>query len=426
MNIVLIIALFVLFLSGMPICFSLGIVSMIGIIMSGFPIEVFAQKAFSGIDTFSLIAVPLFIMSGELMGKGGVSRRMIEFSRSLVGHIHGSLAIVAVIACMLFAAVTGAALAASVAIGGILIVPMVEDGYDKGFIASLIATAGSIGPIIPPSITLVLYGVITNTSIASLFIGGVVPGVLMGMSLIIYCYFISKKRNYMGAKKGQVSIKGILSTGRSAILALLMPVIIIGGIIGGIFTPTEAAGIAVVYALLLGGGIYRELKWSDLPNILKNTAVTTGTLFFIVSSARVFMWYLTINQLPQQLADFMIGVIDNKYVLLAVINIILLFSGTFIDTISNVVIFVPLFLPLVEHFDINLIHFGVVVAVNLTIGMCTPPLGISIFATASIAKIKVTEMFKDLFPQIALLIGVLILITYIPETVLFVVNALIS
>ena len=325
-NIVLVFVLFILFLSGMPICFSLGIVSVVGIILSGFPIEVFAQKAFSGIDTFSLIAVPLFIMSGELMGKGGVSRRMIEFSRSLVGHIHGSLAIVAVIACMLFSAVTGAALAASVAIGGILIAPMVDDGYEKGFIASLIATAGSIGPIIPPSITLVLYGVITNTSIAALFIGGVVPGVLMGLSLIIYCYIISKKRNYMGENKGNVSIKSIWNKGKSAILALLMPVIIIGGIIGGVFTPTEAAGVAVVYAFLLGSIVYRELKWSDLPNVLRNTAITTGILFFIVSNARVFMWYLTINQLPQQLANFMIGVIDNKYLLLAIINLILLFS----------------------------------------------------------------------------------------------------
>jgi len=426
MNLILIIALFVLFLSGMPICFSLGIISTIGVILLGFPIEVIAQKTFSGIDTYSLIAVPLFILSGDLMSKGGVSKRMVEFSRSLIGHVHGSLAMVAVVACMFFSAVTGAALAASVAIGGILIGPMVEEGYDRGFIASLIASAGSIGPIIPPSITLLIYGVLTNTSIASLFIGGLVPGILMGLSLMVYCYIVSKKRNYRGKNTNKVSLKEIVITGKSAILALLMPVIIIGGILGGVFTPTEAAGIAVAYAFLLGKFVYRELKWSELPNILKKSAITTGVLFFIVSNARVFMWYLTVNQIPQQLADIMLQSIDNKYVLLAVINIVLLFAGTFIDTISNVVIFVPLFLPLVEYFGIDLIHFGVIVALNLTIGMCTPPLGISIFATASIAKISVSDMFKDLFPQIAVLIGILILVTYVPDTVLIIVNTFVK
>jgi len=426
MNLILIIALFVLFLSGMPICFSLGIISTIGVILLGFPIEVIAQKTFSGIDTYSLIAVPLFILSGDLMSKGGVSKRMVEFSRSLIGHVHGSLAMVAVVACMFFSAVTGAALAASVAIGGILIGPMVEEGYDRGFIASLIASAGSIGPIIPPSITLLIYGVLTNTSIASLFIGGLVPGILMGLSLMVYCYIVSKRRNYRGKNTNKVSLKEIVITGKSAILALLMPVIIIGGILGGVFTPTEAAGIAVAYAFLLGKFVYRELKWSELPNILKKSAITTGVLFFIVSNARVFMWYLTVNQIPQQLADIMLQSIDNKYVLLAVINIVLLFAGTFIDTISNVVIFVPLFLPLVEYFGIDLIHFGVIVALNLTIGMCTPPLGISIFATASIAKISVSDMFKDLFPQIAVLIGILILVTYVPDTVLIIVNTFVK
>jgi len=248
----------------------------------------------------------------------------------------------------------------------------------------------------------------------------------MGLSLMVYCYIVSKKRNYRGKNTNKVSLKEIVITGKSAILALLMPVIIIGGILGGVFTPTEAAGIAVAYAFLLGKFVYRELKWSELPNILKKSAITTGVLFFIVSNARVFMWYLTVNQIPQQLADIMLQSIDNKYVLLAVINIVLLFAGTFIDTISNVVIFVPLFLPLVEYFGIDLIHFGVIVALNLTIGMCTPPLGISIFATASIAKISVSDMFKDLFPQIAVLIGILILVTYVPDTVLIIVNTFVK
>jgi len=420
----LIVILFIVFLLGMPISFALGIVSLFAIITHGYPLPVIAQKMFSGIDSSCLIAVPLFIFAGDLMGKGGLSKRLVKFSNALVGHLPSGLAMVAIVACMLFAAVTGSAIAASAAIGGMLIPEMIKGGYDKSFAASLMATGGSIGPIIPPSIPLLIYGTLVNVSIAKLFIGGIIPGITMGIALMIYSYFVGKKRNYRSSAVRRASFKEILQNMQSAILALLMPIIIIGGIMAGIFTPTEAGAIAVVFAFVVGKFIYKELKWSDLPEILKQSAITNGIILFVLCNARVFMWYLTIEQIPQKLAEIMVASIHSKYVLLAVMNIILLFAGTFIDTISNIVIFVPLFLPIVQLFGIDLIHFGVVVAVNLTIGMCTPPLGVCIFTTASIAKISISDMFRDLFPQISILIIVLLIITYIPSSVLLLVNIL--
>lgn len=424
MGLSLIVILFIVFLLGMPISFALGIVSLSAIIIRGYPLAVIAQKMFSGIDSYCLIAVPLFIFAGDLMGKGGLSKRLVKFSNVLVGHLHSGLAMVAIVACMLFAAVTGSAIAASAAIGGMLIPEMIKEGYDKSFAASLMATGGSIGPIIPPSIPLLIYGTLVNVSIAKLFIGGVIPGIAMGVALMIYSYFVGKKRNYKSSTARRASFKEILQNMQSAILALLMPVVIIGGIMAGIFTPTEAGAISVVFAFVVGKFIYKELKWSDLPKILKQSAITNGIILFVLCNARVFMWYLTIEQIPQKLSEIMVANIHSKYVLLAVMNIILLFAGTFIDTISNIVIFVPLFLPIVQLFGIDLIHFGVVVAVNLTIGMCTPPLGVCIFTTASIAKISISDMFRDLLPQISILIIVLLIITYIPSSVLLLANIL--
>jgi len=423
MGLLLIIVLFVAFLLGIPICFSLGIVSLIGIIIvQDYPLAVMAQKMFSGIDSYTLIAVPLFIFAGDLMSKGGLSKRLIQFANVLVGHVHSGIAMVAIVACMLFAAVTGSAIAASAAIGGMLIPQMIKEGYGKSFSASLIATGGSIGPIIPPSIPLLIYGTLVNVSIAKCFIGGIIPGIIMGIALMIYSYFIGKRRGYKGSRAKVASIIEIISNAKSAALAISMPVIIIGGIMAGVFTPTEAGAIAVLFSFIVGKFIYRELKWSDIPKVLKTSGLTTGIIMFVVCNARLFMWFLTIQQIPQQLAQILVTTIHNKFVFLALMNIILLFAGTFIDTISNIVIFVPLFLPIVQMFGIDLIHFGVIVAVNLTIGMCTPPLGVCIFTTASIAKIPVSDMFKDLFPQIFILIIVLAIITYIPSSVLFLAN----
>lgn len=414
----IILVLFATFLVGVPIAFSLGIVSLGQVLIDGFPPIVVIQRMFTGADSIALTAIPLFILSGALMFRGGMSKRMVDFADVLVGHLPSGLAMVSVLGCMFFAAITGSAIAATAAIGGIMIPLMTERGYDKGFSAPLVACGGSIGPIIPPSIPLLVYGVMANVSVGKLFIGGFLPGILMGVGLMIYSYFIGKKRNYIGREK-KASLKEIFNAGKSALLALLMPVIIIGGIMSGVFTPTESATIAVFYALIIGMFVYKELKFKDIYPALVDSAKSTGQVLVVVAFASLFTWVITVNNIPQAVSAFLSASISNKYILLMVINVILLIAGTFIDTTSAIVIFTPLFLPLVQSFGVDLVHFGMIMAVNLTIGMCTPPLGVCLFVAGSIAKIPLKAQFKELMPMLLILIIVLLIVTYIPVITLF-------
>lgn len=418
-----IVALFAVFLLGVPISFSLGIVTLAGLVGSGLPLQVVVQRMFTGADNFAFVAIPLFILAGNLMAVGGISKRITSFADMLVGHWPGGLGMVAIVASMIFAAVTGSAIAATAAIGAILISEMIVKGYSRPYAAALVATAGSIGPIIPPSIPLVVYGVIVSSSIAKLFMGGVIPGILMGVFLMIANWRISKVRGYVGREK-KAKWSEIRQGLRDAVLALLMPIIIIGGIVGGIFTPTESAAIAVAYALVLGGVIYRELSWRSLAKAFVDAAVTTGIILTVLMTANLFIWFMTVKMIPQSIAQSLLSVISSKWGALMVMNIILLIAGTFIDTTSAITIFVPLFLPLVQTFGIDLIHFGVMVAVNLTIGMCTPPLGVCLFVACEIADTTLTKMFKDLILMLIPLLILLALITYVPSTVLWLPNVL--
>lgn len=418
-----ILSLFGVFLLGIPICFSLGIVTLAGLAGAGLPLQVIVQRMFTGADNFAFVAIPLFILAGNLMAVGGISKRITSFSESLVGHWPGGLGMVAIVASMIFAAVTGSAIAATAAIGAILISEMIGKGYSRSYSAALVATAGSIGPIIPPSIPLVVYGVIVSSSIAKLFMGGVVPGLLMGIFLMIANWLISKKRKYVG-REAKADWKEIKQGLKDAVLALLMPVIIIGGIVGGIFTPTESASIAVAYALFLGGLVYRELSWKMLLRAFMDAAVTTGIILTVLMTASLFIWFMTVKMIPQVITQSLLSVIHTKWGALMTMNIILLIAGTFIDTTSAITIFVPLFLPLVRMFGIDLIHFGVMVAVNLTIGMCTPPLGVCLFVACEIADTTLTEMFKDLMIMLLPLLALLLLITYVPAAVTWLPNAL--
>lgn len=418
-----IVALFLVFLLGVPISFSLGIVTLAGLVCAGLPLQVLVQRMFTGADNFAFVAIPLFILAGNLMAVGGISKRITSFADMLVGHWSGGLGMVAIVASMIFAAVTGSAIAATAAIGAILISEMIVKGYSRPYAAALVATAGSIGPIIPPSIPLVVYGVIVSSSIAKLFMGGVIPGILMGVFLMIANWRISKVRGYVGREK-KAKWSEIRQGLRDAVLALLMPIIIIGGIVGGIFTPTESAAIAVAYALVLGGVIYRELSWRSLAKAFVDAAVTTGIILTVLMTANLFIWFMTVKMIPQSIAQSLLSVISSKWGALMVMNIILLIAGTFIDTTSAITIFVPLFLPLVQTFGIDLIHFGVMVAVNLTIGMCTPPLGVCLFVACEIADTTLTKMFKDLILMLIPLLILLALITYIPATVLWLPNVL--
>lgn len=414
----IIVVLFLVFLLGVPIAFSLGLVSLGQILMDGFPPLVVIQRMFTGADSIALTAIPLFILSGGLMFRGGMSKRMVDFADVLVGHFPSGLAMVSILGCMFFAAITGSAIAATAAIGGIMIPLMVERGYHKEFCAPLLACGGSIGPIIPPSIPLLVYGVMANVSVGKLFIGGFLPGTLMGLGMMVYCYFLGKKRSYIGRER-KATFSEIFKAGKSAFLALLMPVIIIGGIMSGIFTPTESATVAVFYALIVGMFVYKELKLKDLYPALIDCAKSTGQVLVVVAFASLFTWVITVNNIPQAVSAFLSSTIHSRFAMLMVINIILLIAGTFIDTTSAIVIFTPLFLPLVQGFGVDLVHFGMIMAVNLTIGMCTPPLGVCLFVAGSIAKIPLKAQFKELWPLLEVLIIVLLIVTYVPTITLF-------
>lgn len=413
-----IIYLFVLFLLGIPISFALGIVSLGTLSAQDFNLLIVIQRMFGGVDSIALIAIPLFMLSGELMFRGGMSRRLVDFADTLMGNFPSGLAMVSILACMFFAAITGSAIAATAAIGGIMIPLMKEKGYDYTFSAPLLACGGSIGPIIPPSIPLLVYGTLANVSVGSLFIGGVVPGILMGIGLMIYCYFVGKKRHYMGRGKS-ASLHEILAAGKDTVLALLMPIVIIGGIMSGIFTPTESGAVAVFYALVVSVAIYHQMDWKTFWEALVNSAKSSGQVLIVVACASLFTWVITVNQVPQAVTAYLQSTVTNKYMLLLIINIILLIAGTFIDTTSAIVIFAPLFIPLVKAMGIDLVHFGLIIAVNLTIGMCTPPLGVCLFVSGSIAKISLKDQMHDLLPMLGVLIVVLLMVTYIPELTLF-------
>ena len=413
--------LFVLFLIGIPICFSLGLVSIVGMVQGATPMIVVIQRLFTGADSTALIAIPLFILAGGLMVQGGISNRIVSFADALIGHFPSGLALVSILACMFFAAITGSAIAATAAIGGIMIPIMREKNYEDTFSAPLIACGGSIGPIIPPSIPLLLYGTMANVSVGKLFIGGFIPGIIMGLGLMIYSYIVGKKRHYVGRDK-KASKEEILRTGKDAVLALIMPLIIIGGILSGIFTATESGAIACAYAIIIGGLVYKELKLKNMYSLFVDCAKSTGQVLVVVACASLFTWVITVAQVPQTVSVILSDSIHSRVVLLLVIKIILLIAGTFIDTTSALVIFTPLFLPLVQAMGIDLIHFGLVMAVNLTIGMCTPPLGVCLFVSGSIAKVSLKEQMRDLLPMLGVLLVVLLIITYIPQTVTFLPN----
>lgn len=420
---IIFLVMFVMFLIGVPIVYSLGIASLAAIMYVGdIPATIIAQKMWNSVDNFALLAIPFFILAGSIMERGGVSKRIVAFASTLLGRVTGGLGIVGISASMLFAAISGSTPATVAAVGGMIIPEMKKRKYDLPFAAALHTCAGSIGVIIPPSITMILYAVIAEASVGKLFVGGILPGVIMGIGLMVVCYFISKKNGY--PKEERASLKDVWVTFKEALLSLFTPVIIVGGILSGVVTATEAAVLAVIYAFILSFFVYKELTLKEMKNVLIETIYVTATVLGVMATAGVFGWILVTNQVPQFVANSIMSVTDNKIIILLLINIVLLIIGTFLDTGAALIIFVPMLIPLAKAVGVDPVHFGVVTVVNLAIGMATPPLGIGLFVGCRIAKIKITDIIKPIMPFLAVMIGVLLLITYVPEIIMFLPNLL--
>jgi len=398
---------------GVPIAIVLGMSSMTAIYFgSMIPMTIIPQRMFTATDSFPLLAIPLFMIAGSLMDSGGISKRLINFAKTLVGSFTGGLAMASVLTCMFFAAISGSGPATVAAIGGIMIPAMVKEGYDKAFAASVMAIAGAIGIIIPPSIPMVTYGVMSGVSIGGLFTGGFGPGIVVGISLMITSYIIAKKRGY-GGEKTPFTFKAMGKGFINSFWALLMPVIILGGIYGGIFTPTEAAGVAVVYGLFIGLFVYRELKLSAIPKVLISAASTTAMIMLIISTAQVFGWIMTSERIPDAVAKSILGISDNRFAILMIINVMLLFVGCFMETNAALIILTPIFLPLVTSLGVDPLFFGIIMIVNLAIGMSTPPLGVNLYVACGIANLKLEEISRAVVPFLVANIIALFMITYI-------------
>lgn len=421
MTIVLFISLIFCFIIGVPIAFSLGIASVATLeFASNLPLTLAAQRLFTGTDSFPLMAIPFFMLAGELMESGGISRRLFDFAHALVGFVAGGLAMVAVVAAMFFAGISGAAAADTAAVGAVSIPAMIRKGYAKGFAAAVQAAGGSIGVIIPPSIPMIIFGVVGGVSIGKMFLGGFIPGALIGGSLMIVSYFLAKKAGY--EKEAFLGFKEIIRTFFGAFWALLMPLIILGGILSGVFTPTEAAVVAAVYGAIVGFAVYRELKLKDLPRILAKAAISTSTVMLLIATANIFGWILTAERVPQNVATYLVGLTSSPIVLYSLILVCLLVVGTFMETSASLIILTPVFLPVILQFGIDPVHFGVVMVTALAIGMLTPPLGICLFISCNIAGIQLSEIIRYILPFLLVMIGVLLLMTFIPEIVMFIPN----
>ena len=397
-----------------PIGISLGMSSLVTIFASGVVQPTYlAQGLVTGADSFSLMAVPFFVLAGELMATGGISRRLLDIADAFLGRKYGGLALVTVVACMFFAAISGSGPATVAAIGGLTIPSMLKQGYDRPFAGAISAAAGSIGVIIPPSIPMVMFCVATGVSVGAMFMGGVIPGLLIGVSLCLYSSLYSKKHKYINAEAAPFSWGNVGRSLADGIWALLVPVIILGGIYGGIFTPTEAAAVAVAYGLIVGLFVYRDLKAKDLYRIFGSAALTTATIMVILGTATTFGRILTLERIPTMIADFFESVAKGPIMLMILINILLLIVGCFMETNAAIIILAPIFLPIVESMGINPVHFGIVMVVNLAIGFVTPPLGVNLFVACNVANAKLEEICKGILPILGVMIVDLLLITYV-------------
>jgi len=420
MGLLTIVIFIVTALLGIPIAFCMGIVSLGSILALGELtfLKLIPQKMITGLDKFPLMAIPLFILAGNIMNKSGITSSLIKFANSLVGRLRGGLALVDILSCIFFAGITGVGVGEASVMGSIFVPAMQKEGYDKDFSAAVTASASVIGPIIPPSVPFVLYGCTVGVSIGGLFVAGIIPGILLGLFLMVVSYLISKKREYPIIKI-PFTIKEFLYTFKNAIFALIMPVIIVGGILTGIFTPTEAAGIAVFYALIVSLFFLRTIKISDLPSIFTESAITSSIVFMLISTATILGTILTTQQIPQRFATFMLSITTTPWVMLLIVNLFLLFAGMFMAESPNIILLAPILAPIVISLGVDPLHFGVILVLNLTIGLITPPLGACLFILCGISNLTLEQLTTAILPFLVVEIFVLFLCTYIPVISMF-------
>ncbi len=399
---------------SVPIGISLGMAVMLVIIATGtVDLTFMAQGLTTAMDSFPLMAAPFFILAGEVMGRGGISRRLLKLADIAFGRFTGGLGLVTVVACMLFAAISGTGSATVAAIGSVMVPEMLKKGYNKGFAGGLVASSGAIGAMIPPSITMVIYCVTAGVSITALFSAGIIPGIVIGISLIIYTLIFSKKNGYTGSTK-RYSGKEVLASVKEGIPAILMPVIILGGIYGGVFTPTEAAAVAVVYGFIVALFVYKEISFKDIGDIVLKSALMTSVILVIIGTSAGFGRILALERIPQVIANAIVGFSSSKIVILLLLNLLLLFVGTFMETLAAVIILTPILLPIVTSFGMSPVHFGVMMVINLAIGFVTPPLGANLFVTTQIMDITFEEVSKAIIPFIITMVIALLFITFVP------------
>ena len=400
------------FAFSISVAVSIGLASLVGALQANLNLLAIVKEMFGAINKFPLAAIPFFILAGNLMESGGISTRLVEFAKSIVGGIQGGLAATCVLTCMIFAAVSGSSVATTFAIGAILIPALIKHGYPTNFAAALQATSAELGVIIPPSIPMILYGVSAEVSIGEMFISGFGPGLLIGGVLMIFVVVYAKWKGYgKGDREGKLPF--LVATRRAA-LALLMPVVILGGIYGGIFTPTEASVVAVFYALIIGVGVYRETKIADLPRVLRKSVISSAVIMFIIANAGLFSYLITRAGVPEMIGAFLVEWLKSPALFLLGVNLALFVIGMFIETSASIIVLAPILAPVAVHFGIDPVHFGIVMVVNLALGMITPPFGVNLFAACTVARISLDQIITRLVPFVLVVFACLMVITYFP------------
>ena len=407
-----------LMLAGMPIGLAIGVAALVILVLNGLPLAMLPQMMFLGNNSFALVAVPFFILAGDILAKGGISERIVSFAEATLGRIRGGLSIVSIVASMFIAAISGSGAATTAAVGSALLPDLKERGYDMDFSAALIASSGTIGVVIPPSVPMVLYAVIAGESVAKLFLGGFIPGALMGLGLILLALHVARKRNYPAA--ALVPSREKWGRFKNALWGLMTPVLILGGIFSGWFTPSEAAAIAVDYSFLVAFLVYRSMTWKKFYQLVVGAGITSSIIMFIIATSKIFGWGLAFYQVPEAVAQALIGLAGgNNALIYFMILVIILLAGMVMETASALIILTPIFLPTVLQLGGDPIHFGVLMAVGLAIGMATPPVAIDIYVASAITGLSVEEISRPIVPMVLVLIGVLLLAAYVPSLVMF-------